>query len=1422
MSGGSESTVCVYLQYDEQVTVTLTMEYFLQTIIILQQAGVQEFYECKTISVPDASEPQPAFLNLVIMGPTVNEQTRRQVIIDQKRSACVFQADKPIYNRGDDINVRCLCYDENLKQIKKNFTTATFWDPNGIMLRTDEKSEIEIISGVVLWRCKFSKNARTGYYRLELRADNGEMYTTYFQLQNYVIPRWDATLTCPSTLSVQDKTAMINGNAQYEYEKPVPGSVFGQCCRRMPRYGNQGNCFKGVEDFCINIQTKLDVNGNFKHTLDLELFKLPLSGPENSISCEITFKEEGTEELLTQYCYMWITNNMASIQLDYSALGTYYNKGPLNVSATLVNEKGTAIPYKNITIQINGDKEKPFLTDKNGKASCLIDVSKHFTPNITLRVMYQDPDLCYGTDYSDRPYPYAEHMLYRFYSWTGSYVRINVPHDEIPVPSVTSITVNYMVTKEGLQEGQSTITFIYILQSRQKMVKSKKVSIEVKAGEMGTVDFEMDIDYTCATGAQVVVIMILHQQMLSDSASLSIAFGFKNSMTLKFEKEVAKPGENVNQIITASPGSFCGLAGINSAFKKLYYYDPLNAYNIYSSIATYIYDLQYGEFNLEEPEPQCVDPNDERFCKGGFYKPSSFYTDGESYENFKRNNLVILSNCNYRRRKVCGEQEPMLIHPMLKAFTSDISAAPASGGGAETITTQRNQLNNYFGFITASVGADGLAIVNTKMSELIAKWESNGFCVSPDTGIGIPLQPAEIITIQKLFVATELPAHVYRHESIVLAVRATNLMDHCAQIKTGIEESEDNSFTVDSAECFMEQCACPGETVYCKVTISFNKIGSPKFSVYAETTKISDTCDGPNDDTQSPRKDIMGFTIIVNPQGMQRESTSNHLMSLEDGDISVTISVPVPDNLEPDTFRIQAMCTGNPVALSFQNLDQLLNSPNGCCEQQASLLRCTALLSRYAESQGALDDKTRKRVISRLQQGYSDQLACFTGSGACSTYRNTFMPNTEVTMHFLRTILAASHFILIDKSMMYKVISYMSMRQDQETGCIIPEGTSLSGQDNKNHTIQTTANIISVLALLQNEYSTAGPVLIGAKKCVNDADFQTLSMVTQAAILRAHADTEEWDTFDSKYPYLASYLVTEDGQTYINEKRDYSGVFSYFRTPRAGMATSILLCAMAKHPSPTESQRNTMAAIAFTLSFDLNARGGFLNSLDTAEALEALVTFVGQVGSGATDAEITLYSDGEETHGITFIIKSNNTFEVQTKEVEPKYGNYKFKASGTGAPFCQLTVFYYTKFNMEEDAPFTLMVTPMANECKDVSAQKVTLHISFSYVGKNSNCGMTYLMVRPLSGYSISFNENMLDPELICDFEMNDDGNGMIFYVNEVPGETTTIVLDMYRSSNRVAQMQDSYVYISAFYTGESAATPYRHPCYANSEPVEA
>ncbi|KAG8127503.1 hypothetical protein E2320_014418 [Naja naja] len=230
---------------------------------------------------------------------------------------------------------------------------------------------------------------------------------------------------------------------------------------------------------------------------------------------------------------------------------------------------------------------------------------------------------------------------------------------------------------------------------------------------------------------------------------------------------------------------------------------------------------------------------------------------------------------------------------------------------------------------------------------------AGAFCLSPAVGFGLA-QTTFLKAIQPFFVEVTQPYSVIRGEAYVLKATVYNYQKHSIQVSVSLLLSPDyDASPVDQEQASYCLPVDGRKTVSWKVT--------PK--TLAEALKSTQLCG--NEIPEVPAKgqrDIVIKTLLVEPEGIQKEVVINKLLCGAKDNQPTAISLKVPENVVEKSARATFCVLGS----AIQNVHQLLQLPTGCGEQNIALLAPNIYIMDYLNKTDQLTEETKSKAIGYL------------------------------------------------------------------------------------------------------------------------------------------------------------------------------------------------------------------------------------------------------------------------------------------------------------------------------------------------------------------------------------------------------------------------------------------------------------------------
>ncbi|XP_018426225.1 PREDICTED: alpha-2-macroglobulin-like [Nanorana parkeri] len=1263
------------------------------------------------------------------------------------------------------------------------FPTVYLMDPSRTRIKQWRNQETK--RGVLSMEFPLINDAPVGSYNVIAERESSYSMSQYFTVEEYVLPRFSVAVDVPDTISALQGVLKFSISATYTYGEPVAGKVTTLYCKQSGLYGRRQNCLGEKGEVCSNMTGELSREGVYNGAIDMSGRSMGLTGM--SVRLESIITEDGTGIQVSNSRYVWVTTQPARLNFDYSAMNQHYKRGiPYPIVARLVDQE-KPIPNEDVEIELNQNLIGTVKTDSDGKIEYGMDTSNMVATNFTVRISYKNPDQCYYADWRDTDYPTAEYTAFRFYSRTGSFIQAKRVQGELKCGQSKNFEMQYAMSRDGVGEKATSVRFYYLVMARSKIIHAGHQDADLTSSMNGSVYIPLSVSADMAPNANLVVFSILKGEVVVEKVSMDIEKCFKNKVDMAFSEEKGMPGATAEVLLSGDPESICGLRVIDSSLLLLNRYERFSPESIHGLFSYWSYGYDIAGFNVEDPEPQCLDPNKLIFFKGIDYLPVSSDSEGDSYQNLKEAGLIFATRDQVRKPKVCDyryNQRPNYgltadgavpeASISLKSANNQGFAGGAGGGGGPAIETVRTNFSDTFMWFMVPLDKDGHAALSEIVPDTITQWKGTAFCLSDKGGFGMTKYAANYTTYLPFFVELTKPYSFIRGETLVLVAVVQNYLEQAVKVRLTLVAS--NAFTAQLKEGTQDACVLPKNRASYSWEVQANVLGEISFSVTAQTTFIGQSCDGSNDASQPPRKDTVVQSILVEPEGISQELTLSNLVfvkllahtglhrSVLFRWLSQTERTQQPPLLVSSSFLhsllgapASKIILGDVFGLPLQNLKDLVQKPYGCAEQNLARVAPIVHVLDYLNNTGQLTPDILEKGKQYILEGYYRHLGYASGD-AYRVFHSSVEPNSWLTVYSMKTFEQAKRYIEIDETRQQQTLIWLENQQRLDNGCFEPQGTLFTFQVRKdtNSSIHYTAYV--AISLLESKYSLGKTLLDGAMGCLKNASKTKQKTGDEVLMLYAFTLAGLPEYRDPLMAKLMKKAIVKDGTIHWEREdmptlRPVPFFFPIYNSAEVQLTAYMLLSMIQANVKPTtpampalgsnkpkstvappvsEKVLATMAQMSLWLTRQQNAHGGFPSTSDTVVGLQALAAF---------------------------------------------------------AKLLYMTVIKYNIPIPKDNSAFSLSLSTASNTCLNGVTKAFNMTANLSYRGKRKAAGMTMIKIRMLSGYHpdfwslrqpISFTFRVLMGERVLNVKKSSAVAYDYYQQDLTPEFIVTLVISMY------------------------------------------
>ncbi|XP_018426224.1 PREDICTED: alpha-2-macroglobulin-like, partial [Nanorana parkeri] len=1236
------------------------------------------------------------------------------------------------------------------------FPTVYLRDPSRTRIKQWRNQETQ--RGVLSMEFPLIKDAPVGSYSVIAERESSYSMSQYFTVEEYVLPRFSVAVDVPDTISALQGVLKFSISAMYTYGEPVAGKVTMLYCKQSGLYGRRQNCLGEKGEVCSNMTGELSREGVYNGAIDMSGRSMGLT--EMFVRLEFIITEDGTGIQVSNSRYVWVTTQPARLNFDYSAMNRHYKRGiQYPIVARLVDEQEKPIPNEDVEIELNQNLIGTVKTDSDGKIEYGMDTSDMVATNFTVRISYKNPDQCYYADWRDTDYPTAEYTAFRFYSRTGSFIQAKRIRGELKCGQSNNFEMQYAMSRDGVGEKATSVRFYYLVMARSKIIHAGHQDADLTSSMNGSVNIPLSVSADMAPNANLVVFSILKGEVVVEKVDMDIEKCFKNKVDMAFSEEKGMPGA------TALLGPYVFLNTATTRFSNFLLstwnfwvlhhtlWMFLSTSHIHGLFSYWSYGYNIAGFNVEDPEPQCLDPNKLIFFKGIDYLPVSSDSESDSYQNLKEAGLIFATRDQVRKPKVCDYSRYKPSNQILTAdgavpeASSSLKVAAtrglgggAGGAGGPAIETVRTNFSDTFMWFMVPLDKDGHAALSEIVPDTITQWKGTAFCLSDKGGFGMTKYAANYTTYLPFFVELTKPYSFIRGETLVLVAVVQNYLEQCVKVRVTLVAS--NAFTAQLKEGTQDACVCSKNRASYSWEVQANVLGEMSFSVTAQTTFIGQSCDGSNDASQPPRKDTVVQSILVEPEGISQELTLSNLVFVKPGAKStLPVRITLPKNVVPDSISAYIAAVGDVFGLPLANLEDLVQKPYGCAEQNLARVAPIVHVLDYLNNTGQLSPEILEKGKRYLLEGkyksdtffmctkfffflfqkdfrYYRHLGYASGD-AYRVFHSSVEPNSWLTVYSMKTFEQAKRYIEIDETRQQQTLIWLENQQRLDNGCFEPQGTLFTFQVRKdtNSSIHYTAYV--AISLLETKYSLGKTLLEGAMGCLKNASKTKQKTGDEVLMLYAFTLAGLPEYRDPLMAKLMKKAIVKDGTIHWEREdmptlRPVPFFFPIYNSAEVQLTAYMLLSMIQANVKPTtpasvskkpksivappvsEKVLATMAQMSLWLTRQQNAHGGFSSTSDTVVALQALAAFAKLLYTPNSQQTIRIKNRNGNVGNLN--LSPENRLLVQRYDLPDASGDYSLDVEGNGWSLIQ-TVIKYNIPIPKDNSAFSLSLSTASNTC---------------------------------------------------------------------------------------------------------------------------
>ncbi|XP_009960079.1 PREDICTED: alpha-2-macroglobulin-like protein 1, partial [Leptosomus discolor] len=1327
MHHAQEEKLCIHLSsLTEDVHLAVTLQVTTQNHTLVEQDVKKPgTFQCITFRVPEivprkrddstSHSEVVAFLHVLIhSGDNVLFEGHKKVLVKPQKNVILIETDKSLYKPGETVKFRIVNLNEDLKVIKNEY--SQIWLQDSEDNRIAEWLNVKSRHGIVDLSFPLASEAPLGEYSISVQQD---MAKKAFSVDEYVPKKFEIGIEHPPFITTADEEFQLKVCGKYTYGKPVQGKI----------YITFITLFQNLEGN-LSSPTKMRkqsswTNKNGCTTFTVKTETLKLKETDNYIIAIGEMVEDGTGANIKEMSGISIVTRRKSI--DFINLHSFYKRGLPYTGKIFCHSD--EFPLRNetvyLTVDVNDEEmHLSFLTDENGEAHFSLDTTSWNSTLVSLKGTYNlGNDDKQDSSESHTGVEDNFHWLKPFYSDSNSFLEIKARNDVMSCDQEQEVQVDYILDPNKLSSEANSIHFYYLVIAKGKILSSgeKQVPIIQHENLQGSFSLTLTIGNDFIPDINLLLYAVfLDGEVVADMEEFHVEKCFKHKVELDFSHKEEVPGSKVSLNLKAAPGSLCSVQAVDKSV-LLRENNTLTADTLYENIFVDSFTIGGRGFSyqLEDFEAYPCLPQQPSLHKKTRMEAPWYQSDADVFNLFKKLRMKILTNTRIKKPVSC--MLPGFEKKMYSGKGNVIDNPVGHGDSAPRSDNKkqpkpRTHFPETWIWDLVSVGDDGQVSLQVAVPDTITEWNANTFCVA-DTGFGLsPLTTLRVF--QPFFVDLSLPYSVIQGETFSLKATVFNYLKDCIQVHTTLTEITE--LKVDACPgCQFTSCLCANEAKTFVWNVTATRLGKVNVTVSSMAEDSHDLCD--NRIAVTPlqgERDTVIKPLLVKPGGVQQEKTQNAFLCAAGNTISEEFSLTLPAEVLEGSGRATFSVIGDIMGPALQNLDQLLDMPFGCGEQNMVQFAPNIFILQYLNKTKQLEPEIEDKALKFLRTGYQRQLLYKHDDGSYSAFgKGDKQGNTWLTAFVARSFGQASSHIYINKDHVHNALLWLKKHQ-LPSGCFQSVG-KLFNNDLKggvNDTISLTAYI--TVALVELHLDKNDTMLHNALRCLRNVTLDTTSLYVKALMAYVFTLTKDMEMREQLLDMLKK--ETAEVLTSCSSGEESSSMIE---------TVAYILLAHVSKPDLALNEAS-VSKLVHWLSRQRNAFGGFASTQDTVVSLQALAQYAALILQ-IRDVKVTV--KGKDTSPLEFHVHRNNKLVLHQAPLLAVPGMYTVQATGSGCVYVQTTLYYNTPPPKTEEV-FVLDVKTVPRECDGVRKQ-LDIHVSVSYVGDRETSNMALVEVEMLSGF---------------------------------------------------------------------------------------
>ncbi|KAM4030487.1 alpha-2-macroglobulin-like protein 1 [Anomaloglossus baeobatrachus] len=858
----SNETICVDVQGAREILkVTATLQHGVEDTVLLQEMVTEsQLFKCVQFKTPPPEggkeEVVTAFISLV--GATTQMSNSKKVLVRAVGHATLIQTDKPLYKRGETVNIRILIFNRDFMAVEDNCPMVEIQDPN--KNRTGQWENLKPQKGIIDLPFSLDSEAPLGAYTIIVPNAREN-----FHVAEYVMPAFEIITSLPPVVTLLQDIFPLKTCVRYTFGKPVQGEITVTVCRKaICYYWMRSSC---PTDICTEYKGQTEENGCLEVEVPTDPYNLRSYDYQLNFDVKATFVENGTGIEMTGTSSCPISAMIATVTFDDKELMDSYYKMGLRYKTKMLLESADGSPIKSETLYLTEKygttvKEHEYTTNEKGEAYITMNTRPWNGNTVYLTATYKKEKLERTYGELNPYYVDAFRILRPFTTITNSFLKVQPLDSPLTCGKVHEIEIDYIIRSSELLSKEDKLEIHYVVVARGNLVLNGKINVKMEETSvmMGTVILPLNVPAEISPSAQILAFTILgNGRIAADTEKFPVVKCFNNKVTLDFSKKEALPGSDVTLHVSADPGSLCSVTAVDAGALLLRPEAVISEDRVYSFVAR---RNQFGyPYRVHEEDPICWKPpisylySKRRKRSYNWHPPSS----PDVFTLIKHLGLKVITNTLVKKPPVCFEFPPVSglnsfgsDSPFIDTGMSDVpnvidvddyddSYARVTVTVAELTKKIRTMFPETWISNLITIGSSGQADLPLQLPDSNTQWKTTAFCMG-DAGMGIAPRTS-ILSSSSFFIDVKLPYSVDKGKAFTITATMYNNLASPMMVKSYSKKSEDLQMS-DCPKCSIPQCLLPQKTIAFNWEAKALRIGLAEIQLRTEAINTQELCNG--------------------------------------------------------------------------------------------------------------------------------------------------------------------------------------------------------------------------------------------------------------------------------------------------------------------------------------------------------------------------------------------------------------------------------------------------------------------------------------------------------------------------------------------------------------------------------------------------